>query len=224
MQASIYLSALPRLSQKECRTAYALGDGVGGATELTETAWDAGVAVGLKSHYIAAKHAVPAMVESGGGGSIVSMSSVHGLLAAPNALLYDTIKHAVIGMTKQMAIQYGAQGIRANAICPGHIVTEKIGEMWAKEPERLEYFVDQYPVGRVGAPADIANAVAFLCSDEASFITGQALAVDGGLAIQLQEDFGLMQAAFLKDNAPAREAVFGNIDDPTPTFGDRPKL
>ena len=113
-----------------------------------------GVAIGLKSHYIAAKHAVPVMAETGGG-SVVSMSSVHGLLAAPDALLYDTIKHAVIGMTKQMAVQYGKVGVRFNAICPGHIVTEKIGDMWEGDPERLKYFIDQYPVGRVGRPSDI---------------------------------------------------------------------
>eukprot|EP01052_Picozoa_sp_SAG31_P030452 SAG31_NODE_3125_length_4647_cov_5.148417_5_plen_428_part_00 len=203
--------------------AYALGAGVGGATELDEKAWDAGVSVGLKSHYIAAKFAVPAMAETGGG-SVVSLSSVHGLLAAPDALLYDTIKHAVVGMTKQMAVQYGKLGVRFNAIAPGHIVTEKIGEMWEADPERLKYFIDQYPVGRVGRPVDIGNAVTFLCSEQASFITGQTLAVDGGLAIQLQEDFGMMQAAFLKDNPVAREAVFSNIANPTPSFGDRPKL
>jgi NAD(P)-dependent dehydrogenase (short-subunit alcohol dehydrogenase family) len=99
-----------------------------------------------------------------------------------------------------MAVGLGSRGIRANAILPGHIVTENIQKTWDAEPEKLQFFVDQYPVGRVGDPRDIANAVRFLCSDDASFITGHALAVDGGLSIQLQEDFGVRQAAFLQAN------------------------
>ena len=106
----------------------------------------------------------------------------------------------MIGLTRQLAVGLGPRGIRANAILPGHIVTENISKMWDKEPEKLQFFEDQYPVGRVGDPRDIANAVRFLCSDDASFITGHSLAVDGGLSIQLQEDFGVGQASFLQAN------------------------
>ena len=104
-------------------------------------------------------------------------------------------------MTKQMAVDYGSSGIRVNAICPGHIVTERIMEtVWKNNPSGLKFFEDQYPVGRTGVPEDIGNAATFLCSDEASFITGHALPVDGGLTIQLQENFGVQQVHYYMAN------------------------
>jgi NAD(P)-dependent dehydrogenase (short-subunit alcohol dehydrogenase family) len=180
------------------------GDDGGSAVTVTEEAWDRGLAVLMKSVYLGAKYAVPIM-ERSGGGSIVSMSSVHGLLMAPNSLIYETGKMAVIAMSRQMAIDFGPLGIRVNAICPGHIVTERIWEqLHGKDPDRLRFFDQQYPVRRTGRPVDIANAVVFLCSDEASFITGQALAVDGGLSIQLQENLGVHLAQWAREN-PAME-------------------
>jgi NAD(P)-dependent dehydrogenase (short-subunit alcohol dehydrogenase family) len=176
------------------------GDDGGSAVTVSEEAWDRGLAVLTKSVYLGAKYAVPAMQRSGGG-SIVSMSSVHGLLMAPNSLIYETGKMAVIAMTRQMAIDFGPLGVRVNAICPGHIVTERVqAAYWTKNPDGLRFFDQQYPVRRTGRPVDIANAVVFLCSDEASFITGQALAVDGGLSIQLQENLGFRLAHFAREN------------------------
>ena len=171
----------------------------GDALTVSEAAWDAGMATLVKAHFLAAKHAVPHM-RAHGSASIVNISSVHGLLMAPRKLIYEAGKSAVIGVTKQMAIDFGPLGIRVNAICPGHIVTERQQENWAQNPAGLRYFQDQYPVRRVGTPDDIANAVAFLCSDDASFITGHALVVDGGLTIQLQEDFSVRQAHYLRDH------------------------
>ena len=120
--------------------------------------------------------------------------------ARPGALIYETGKHAVIGITRQLSTELGPDGIRVNAICPGHIVTERQRTRWDEIPTGLGFFEDQYPVRRVGRPVDIANAVAFLCSDEASFITGHALVVDGGLTAQLQENFGVRQAHFIRQN------------------------
>ena len=171
----------------------------GDALTVSEQAWDAGMATLVKAHFLAAKHAVPHM-RAHGNASIVNISSVHGLLMAPRKLIYEAGKSAVIGITKQMAIDFGPLGIRVNAICPGHIVTERQRENWDANPSGLRYFQDQYPVRRVGTPDDIANAVAFLCSDDASFITGHALVVDGGLTIQLQEDFSVRQAHYLRAN------------------------
>ncbi len=175
----------------------------GDALTVSEDAWDAGMATLVKAHFLAAKYAVPHMRASGGG-SIVNISSVHGLLMAPRKLIYEAGKSAVIGITKQMAIDFGPLGIRVNAICPGHIVTERQRENWDSNPSGLRYFQDQYPVRRVGTPDDIANAVAFLCSADASFITGHALVVDGGLTIQLQEDFSVRQAHYLRQNPETR--------------------
>jgi len=129
---------------------------------------------------------------------------VHGLLMAPRKLIYEAGKSAVIGITKQMAIDFGPDGIRVNAICPGHIVTERQQERWDENPAGLRYFEDQYPVRRTGIPQDIANAVSFLCSEEASFITGHALVVDGGLTIQLQEDFSVRQVHYIREHPDAR--------------------
>jgi NAD(P)-dependent dehydrogenase (short-subunit alcohol dehydrogenase family) len=167
----------------------------GDAVELSEESWDRAMDVGLKAMFRAAKYAVPHMRRTGGG-SMINLSSVHGLLVAPGWLAYETVKTAVIGLTRQMAAEYGPDGIRVNAICPGHIVTERIQPQWAAHPDGLRFFEEQYPVRRTGTPDDIANAIAFLCSAEASFITGQALVVDGGLTLQLQENFGVRQGRY----------------------------
>ncbi len=177
--------------------------GVGGpkvdAIAVTEESWDRSMDIGLKAMFRAAKYAVPHMRQAGGG-SIVNMSSVHGLLGAPGALVYETLKAGVIGLTRQLAVEYGPDGVRVNALCPGHIVTERLEEMWRDHQDALRFFVEQYPVRRTGKPVDIANAIVFLCSDEASFITGHALVVDGGLSIQLQEDLGVRLARYAQEH------------------------
>ncbi len=176
----------------------------GSAVDVPEEGWDEGMAVMTKALYLGAKYAVPQMIknrEKTGGGSIINISSVHGILMSSGSLVYEAAKSAVIGMTRQMAIDFGPLGIRVNAICPGHIVTEKSTEhRWRKMPETLHFFENQYPVRRVGQPEDIAAAISFLCSDEASFITGHPLVVDGGLTVQLQEDFGVQQAKYARAN------------------------
>jgi meso-butanediol dehydrogenase / (S,S)-butanediol dehydrogenase / diacetyl reductase len=103
-------------------------------------------------------------------------------------------------MTRQMACDFGPRGIRVNAICPGHIVTERMAARWGDNQSGLRFFEQQYPVRRTGRPVDIANAVVFLCSEEASFITGHALVVDGGLTIQLQENIGVHLAHYIQDH------------------------
>lgn len=171
----------------------------GGAVEVSEEGWDHGMAVLVKSMFLAAKYAVPEM-QRRDGGAIVNIASVHGLLTAPGRLVYGAGKSAAIGLTRQMATEYGPAGIRVNAICPGHIVTERLQERWDDNPDGLRFFEQQYPLRRCGRPVDIANAVVFLCTEEASFITGHALVVDGGLSIQLQEDLGVHLAGYIQDH------------------------
>ena len=175
------------------------GGGEGRALDVTEEAWDTGMAVLVKSIFLATKYAVPEMRKTGAG-SIVNISSVHGLLTAPGKLVYETGKAALLGVTRQMATDFGPMGIRVNAICPGHIVTERLRAGWNDNPSGERFFEDQYPLRKLGKPEDIANAVVFLSSDEAAFITGHALVVDGGLTIQLQEDFGVRQANYMREN------------------------
>lgn len=171
----------------------------GGAVEVTEDNWDDGMNVLLKSIFLSTKHAVPEMRKTGGG-SIINVSSVHGLLVSPGYLVYETAKAAVIGATRQMATEFGPDGIRVNAVLPGHMVTERLQEMWQGNQSGLKFFEDQYPLRKTGRPVDIANAIVFLCSEESSFITGHALTVDGGLSIQLQENFGVRQAHYVQEN------------------------
>lgn len=170
----------------------------GSALEVEEKSWDQGIAMLQKAIYLGAKYAGEELIKSKG--NIINISSVHGLLMSKSALIYEAGKSAVIGMTKQMACDFSPLGVRVNAICPGHIVTEKMEARWKETPSGLKFFEEQYPVRRTGVPEDIANGVAFLCSDEASFITGHSLVIDGGLSIQLQEDFGVDQAKYAKNN------------------------
>ena len=171
----------------------------GGAVELAEEVWDKDMAVLLKSIFLGAKYAVPEMRKAGGG-SIVNVASVHGILMAPGLLAYETAKAGIIGATRQMAAEFGPDGIRVNAVLPGHMLTERLQEMWDDNPSGLRFFADQYPLRKVGRAVDIANAIVFLCSEEASFITGHPLIVDGGLTIQLQENFGVRQAHYLREH------------------------
>ena len=124
----------------------------GDAVALPEANWDRAMDVGLKAMFRAAKYAVPHMRRTGGG-SMVNLSSVHGLLVAPGWLVYETLKTAVIGLTRQMAAEYDRDGIRVNAVCPGHIVTERLRPQWDAHPDGLRFFEEQYPVRRVGAPS-----------------------------------------------------------------------
>ena len=188
-------------------------DRAGSAVEVDPAAWREGLDLLVGALFLGAKYAVPAMVESGpppgydpgpwqGGGlrhgappprevgRIVNISSVHGILQAPRSLIYETGKSAVIGLTRQMAIDFGPQGITVNAVAPGHIVTEGMERMWQKtgNEEGFHLFELHYPVRRTGVPDDIAGAIAFLCAPEAAYITGVVLPVDGGLSIQLQEN------------------------------------
>ena len=176
------------------------GSGGGTALDVSEEEWDVGMGVLVKSIFLGSKYAVPEMQKTGAG-SIVNMASVHSMLMAPGKLVYEAGKSAVIGMTRQMAIDFGPTGVRVNAICPGHIATERIRAASRDNPSGARFLADQYPLRKVGRPVDVANSIVFLCSDEASFITGHALVVDGGLTVQLQEDFGVRQAQYVQDNS-----------------------
>lgn len=123
------------------------------------------------------------MLHQGWGGSIVNMASVGSILATPGASLYVASKHAVLGLTKSAAIEYGPQGIRVNAVSPGSIRTEMLREVFGGD-EVLNRMVAIHPIRRIGIPDDVADAVAWLFSDQSSYYTGQSLVLDGGLTAQ----------------------------------------
>ena len=171
----------------------------GSAITLTETAFDRALNTSQKAVYLSAKYGVP-HIQASGGGSIVNISSVHGQLVAPTNLAYEMTKAAIIAMSRQMALDFGPIGVRVNCICPGHIVTEAQAERWQRNPAMLRFFDQHYPLRHTGVPDDIANAVRFLCSEEAGFITGHTLVVDGGLTIQLQENLVINTARYFRDH------------------------
>jgi len=153
-------------------------------TEIVESDWDRSQAVLLKSHYLASKYAIPHMI-AGGGGAIVGISSVHAIQVTDNEASYEAAKAGINALMRSIACAYGPQNIRANAIMPGGIVTDVKQSAWETNLEQQALTRLQNPIGRPGFAQDIANAVLFLVSDLASFVTGESLVVDGGMSIQL---------------------------------------
>jgi meso-butanediol dehydrogenase/(S,S)-butanediol dehydrogenase/diacetyl reductase len=147
--------------------------------EIDEEAWDQDIALNLKSAFLCSKAVLPGMIEHGGG-VIVNIASVNGLAFFANEP-YSAAKAGLISLTRSMATRYGRHGIRAVAIAPGTIRTPLWQERVDKEPAIFERLMRWYPLRRVGEPEDVAAAAAFLASDDASWITGEVLRVDGGL-------------------------------------------
>lgn len=116
-----------------------------------------------------------------GSGAIVNTASVAGLVGTPSQAAYVASKHGIVGLTKSVALDYATSGIRVNAVCPGVIRTPMIGRRIEAKPKREAGYIAMEPMGRLGKPEEIAEAVVWLCSDAASFVTGHAMAVDGGL-------------------------------------------
>jgi len=150
-----------------------------GVAEDTEENWDRTLAVDLKSVWLCMKYQLLQMLKQGGG-SIVNTASTAGLVGAVRMGAYAAAKHGVIGLTKTAALEYAQANIRVNAICPGVIGTPPILQ-WMENPRTKEALLSQHPIGRAGKPEEIGNAVAWLFSDAASFVTGAAFPVDGGL-------------------------------------------
>ena len=147
--------------------------------ECTPENWQRTLAVNLTGVWSCMRHEIPAMLERGGG-AIVNMSSVAGLVGFASSPAYVASKHGVVGLTKTAALEYAEQGIRVNAICPGVIDTEMIERFTGGQPEAETAMIAIEPVGRLGRPEEIADAVVWLCTERSSFVTGQAIAVDGG--------------------------------------------
>ena len=148
------------------------------ATELEEAVWDRTLDTGLKAIYLAARYAIPTMLKTGGG-SIVNTGSVHSLVGFETHTAYDAAKAGVLGITRVLALDYGP-AIRVNAVLPGAIETPLWERMKVCAEDRRR-MAEMVPAKRLGTAADIASAVLFLASDEASFITGTTLVVDGGM-------------------------------------------
>lgn len=156
----------------------------GDVVSTTEEAWDRLMNINLRAAFLVSKHVVPHLLKLGG--AIVIVGSVQGFTAISNSVAYVTSKHALLGLTRAMSLDYAQQEIRVNCVCPGAIDTPML--RWAAglspDPQQvLRNCERMHPIGRVGRPEEVANAIVYLASPLASFITGVALIVDGGMLV-----------------------------------------
>lgn len=147
--------------------------------ECTNDNWERVIDVNLRGVWWCMRHEIPAMLDVGGG-AIVNCSSIAGLIGFANIPAYVASKHGVVGLTKTAALEYAERNIRVNAVCPGAIQTPMIDRFAGSDPSAKAALASNAPLARMGRPEEIAETVLWLCSDAASFVTGQAIAVDGG--------------------------------------------
>lgn len=151
--------------------------------DCSEENWDKTIGVNLKGIWLCMKYEIPEILKQGKG-VIVNCASIAGLVGYSGLPAYAASKHGVIGLTKTSALECAKLGIRVNAVCPGAIKTPMIDRLTGKKKEVEQQYAAMEPIGRLGQPEEVANAVTWMCSDEASFITGHAMAVDGGWTAQ----------------------------------------
>lgn len=150
--------------------------------DITEDDWSRLLDIDLRSAFLCMKYEIPAMLKNGGG-SIVNTSSGAGVIGIRGQAAYVAAKHGLIGLTKSAALDYAAQGVRVNAICPGIIETPMMDRFSGGTPEGRAHVIGQEPVGRMGSPEEIASAVLWLSSDLGGFATGHAMVIDGGQTV-----------------------------------------
>lgn len=159
-------------------------EGVSAPTHLcTEENWDKTINVNLKGIWYCMKYEIPNMLKNGKG-AIVNNASIAGLVGFPGLPAYVASKHGIIGLTKNAALENAKLGIRVNTVCPGVIKTPMVDRFTGKNKEVEKQFENMEPIGRMGQPEEVAEAVVWLCSEGASFVTGLSMAVDGGWVAQ----------------------------------------
>lgn len=150
----------------------------GSVVDVTETEWDRVLAVNLKGYFLMCRAVIPKMVAQGHG-AVVNIGSIHGLVGTRGAASYCASKGAIENLTRQLAVDYAAAGVRVNAVAPGTIETA-MSKPFRDDPALFAEYRSRTLIGRLGTPDDVARAVAFLASEDASFITGHTIVVDGG--------------------------------------------
>jgi len=182
---ALIAAAVAAYGRLDCAHNNAGIEGVWATTaDYPEDDWDRVMAVNLKGVWLCMKYEIPQMLQQGGG-AIVNTASLAGLVGAKRLAAYVASKHGVVGLTKTAALEYAKAGIRVNAVCPGVIHTAMVERMFfQRRSQVVERLAASEPLGRLGTPEEVAEAVVWLCSDAASFVTGHALSVDGGLYAQ----------------------------------------
>jgi NAD(P)-dependent dehydrogenase (short-subunit alcohol dehydrogenase family) len=178
----VVAEALSAFGRIDCAANCAgVGGGHASTHEYPVDTWDRIVAINLRGTWLSMRAEIPAMLADGQGGAIVNVASTLGLRGSPFGSPYSASKHGVLGLTKTAAIEYAQQGIRVNAVCPGAIDTPMMDETFERFPGFREMLTGFVPIGRMGSAAEVAAAIAWLCSDAASFVTGEGLTIEGGL-------------------------------------------
>jgi NAD(P)-dependent dehydrogenase (short-subunit alcohol dehydrogenase family) len=149
-------------------------------SEQSEDDWDQTIDINLKGVWLCLKYEIRQMLKQGGGGAIVNMASAAGLMGLAGAATYSASKHGVIGLTKSAALENARSGIRVNVVCPAVIETPMADRAY-ENPEINKFVLGLHPIGRFGTPGEVSEAVVWMCSERASFMTGQSLVLDGGL-------------------------------------------
>ena len=179
--AALVTSAIETYGRLDC-AANCAGVGGGHATthEYPEDRWDQIIAINLRGIWLAMRREIEAMLDQGGG-TIVNVASTLAVRGSAFASAYSASKHGVLGLTRTAAIEYASAGIRVNAVCPGAIDTPMMDETFERFPGFRESLIGFVPMGRLGRAAEVASVIAWLSSDAASFVTGESVAVEGGL-------------------------------------------
>jgi NAD(P)-dependent dehydrogenase (short-subunit alcohol dehydrogenase family) len=181
---ALVAKAVEKYGKLDCAHNNAGIEGVlGPCGDCTEENWDRTIAINLTGVFLCCKAEIAQFLKQGGG-VIVNTASVAGLVGFAGIPAYTASKHGVNGLTKQIALDYAKANIRVNSVCPGVIKTPMIDRFTGGDPEALKAFTATEPVGRLGLPEEIADAVVYLCTDQASFITGINMPVDGGFIAQ----------------------------------------
>ena len=155
----------------------------GPVTELAEETWAKVLAINLNSIFLCCKYGIPLLAKSGGG-AIINTGSSASVMGIPGCDAYTATKGATVALTRSMAVEYGKQGIRVNCICPAGIATEMVKASSLDDPDfDADYFFARAPLGRLGAPEEVANLAVFLASDESSYLTGTIIRADGGTTV-----------------------------------------
>ena len=182
--AALVQSTVQQYGRLDCALNNAgVSGGQGLIHEYSEDDWDRVIDINLKGVWLCLKYEIIQMLEQGGG-SIVNTASIMGLVGGSRSPSYGASKHGVVGLTRNAAVQYAQSGIRVNAVCPGYIRTPMTEQGSLLGPGNEERIIARHPIGRLGAPQEIAETVVWLCSDAASFVTGHAMTVDGGYVAQ----------------------------------------